>query len=722
MGFANNIVSTLQTLKDDNDCKTMAGSLVQFNSIQSALDNLTQDQNARQVAALRKQQQEILLQIANTSNPAQQDALVSYLQTVTVQMAQFQSYAVTDKRFLGLQRKGNALDTLVNTTNALVNQAANNMNCMTKQPGLLGGITGLMGSVSSVALTGPASLMTGAATQILKTVIENHRNKEITKHIADVSSAVSASAYQCVLETLTEQRCNTNDAIALAKLAARSRSNTSPKTPIEKAIRLLNHDTSLFLNWLDQVRAGTPPVNQAMATQQATTISRDSAVRSGLSTALGILGQNKPLMNGAIDEEVKWTIEIGAVNAIVTALTGMAPATCGNGLTYQSQGVNPYSDVLPGCVAGPWKLIGVDASNIPKDGTNRYRSLSDFPSLTELRKEPGMQNIRADLSQVEKGTLDWVRLAADRVNSELALYLNLDPDLILTKADTKDMKKDSPQRSLRRIIDYFDSEKVRGSTVGNYKKMYSDTLKKLRAISCDIEAIVKNEDVTFTKMCQDFIDANKKDYVVPADAASALGDIYKRSVLDNGSGFLSDRLMWALRINLNESIRKKDGVDASQKAALLAANDIMNELVGTSGTSDDLTKTFLDGSHSIPIVQDTINGFLETFDRGIYKSMMRYSSNAAQVKEAQDGPNNISLTAMCLKLASTPSWPKHVPESVCNNRSLPSIYDNGPSSQVITSALIHGDYETRACLFRDYKRLNYIYQAFQGQPTEDDKP
>src|SRR5450759_3588120 len=70
-GYANNLVNTLTSLASDPDCKTLNGALTQVKSLSSSISALSQDQNQRKYASLKKQEQELFLIISQTTDTGQ---------------------------------------------------------------------------------------------------------------------------------------------------------------------------------------------------------------------------------------------------------------------------------------------------------------------------------------------------------------------------------------------------------------------------------------------------------------------------------------------------------------------------------------------------------------------------------------------------------------------------------------------------------------------------
>jgi hypothetical protein len=366
-------------------------------------------------------------------------------------------------------------------------------------------------------------------------------------------------------------------------------------------------------------------------------------------------------------------------------------------------------------VVGPWFLIGIKDSQIPiNPNSGNPHAITDFPSIASLRNAIQDPTFKPDLEAVRANMLNWVALARKRVNDEIAVNLNLDPRIILTQAATPDLHQDSAYSSIQKIITFLAEQPLPQAAIGTFDDLYSDTILRLQAISCDIESYMKSsKKLPLSPACQT---------VQPPSAPSdVLADIYTQAVLDNGTGFLGDRLLWALRLALNGYVLNGTSVTSQLSAQLIAANDVVAGL-HSDVTEEDYNSDALDIVNSQPTVEGTLRTFVDQFGAGITQSIQDYQKNAVQMGEMAPGAtrktNRLLIAEMCLKLLAAPAWPKNVPESLCYGQTLPSLaFSDGPPSVTITKDLIHGKYENRVCSFRDYKRDNFIFQSFHGLRT-----
>lgn len=697
--YANNLVVTLKTLATDPDCRTLNGALSSAQGLSTLLNTLVQDENQRQLISLRQQQQELLLMISNATNTAEVGLLVPQLQSTNVRIAEYEGYAAADKPYTNLQQQGKTLQTLVTGTQAVLQQATQNVTCLQRNPGILPALAGLSGAVSSVALTGGASLLVGAGAEIMNSVVSTVRDMRIARKINKMASSLTQTAYQCVLESLSNQWCASQDALEIITLKGRSITRNDQVTPIERGIRLLDRDSMIFLNWLQTIQAGTEPTNQAVASRQALVLDRNRLVQAARVNGLGMIAEAEKIFNTRGDDEARWNIELQTIKTLVESFTTMV-------CTSNPCPTSPLSDAFGSAAAevAPWFLIGVADSQIPREMGSR-RSLYNY-SYSELvaflnRQPP----FKPDLKDLQERMLLWVSLARERVNAEMNITLNLDPLRLVNDAATQKLDGTSPYRSLLNIIRFLREQRpTMGASTGSFQFLYNDTIARLEAVQGVIESIVSSTSP-----------------LVGGDISTAISTIYNQAVLDNGTGFISGRLMWALRLALNDMVIRPGhgGTTASQAAVLLATNDIVQQLEsytpGAYLNGSNLNKIARDIKKSQSIIENTINVFTDEFGPGIERSMLRLSALATAKGEAAGGSNNQEISEFCLELLASPVWPKGVNPQICMGRTLDSIFGTGVTTQAFSRELMNSPYAARVCTYRDYHRRNQLFQYFESR-------
>jgi hypothetical protein len=443
----------------------------------------------------------------------------------------------------------------------------------------------------------------------------------------------------------------------------------------------------MFLDWLETLRAGTDPANQATASRQADVLDRDKEVRVARLTGLGVISENLPIFKNTAGDEAQWRVEQQVIITIVESFI--------SGPGHSS----PLSDVFGANAReqAQWYLIGIPDSQIPRDpNTGGRKALSSFP-WKDIPTIVGDPTFKPSLSFVQGNMLQWVGLARERVNTELSLILNLDPLKLMVNAATPGLNHRSPYRSLVALNEFMRTQTLPGATFGSFKGIYADTVTRLSVIEEQIKKVLQGQKV----------DGD------PFLAAAAITEIYKAAVLDNGTGFLGERIRWAIRLSLNSLVTSnQSGISSQQAAALLASNDIIKELQAISPDAD-LNLMARDIQNSQVVLESTLQAFVSEFGKGIRSSIEDYRSRATRQGQSLQGTSIQALSEMCLKLLAVPTWPGNIPEELCLNASLSSVFPEGPSSVVITGELISASFPARVCSYRDFKRKNRMYQFYR---------
>ncbi len=691
LGYANALIATLTQLATDPDCRTINGALSQVQNITVQLQALSQDENQKKLSGLKKQEEQLLLQIGQTHDGSGLTTLLNSLQNTEAQIADLEGQSVENHHYDGTRRQGRELQTLVTGTNILLQQAVQNQSCLEKNPSLLSGFAALAGSVGAVATTGASSLIVAAGTDLFNGLIQSERVHRLERRINRMASSITATAYNCVLETLANQWCTSQDALSIVHLEGEAMAHPSVSSPLNDAIRLLNKDLGKFLGWLDTVRSGTEPANAATAGRQAEALDRDRLVRSARAVAYGIIAEAKVLFDTQTTDADRWAIELQTITAISSFFTQSQ-----QGGRINSGPPTPMEDVMGGPEAslnGPWFLIGITSDKIPYDQQHtRKRQLSSY-SWAELPSAISQPTFKPDLTVVKNNVTTWIRLARQRVNAELAVVLNLDPLQLIMNATTPNLRGDSPYKSLQKILLFLRAQDPGFAAVGSFRRLYDDTISRLADVSTQIEHI-----------------ANSTVANVTEDPATTLTDIYTSAKLDNGVGFLGDRLRWALQLSINRVVTGgHSGLSNSQAAMLLATNDIVSELQSYSG-SEDLQPISRDIENSQVITERTLSTFIDEFGGGISQTLKDYDRQARDMNEGPDGTSHKAAAELCLKLLAVPVWPRQISRDLCRDRGLPSLFEGGPSSMIVNDATWAMPFQKRVCAFRDYNRANSLFQ------------
>ena len=205
------LMNALNDIQQDSNCRTIAGTISRevplLQETLLSLDTLSRDKVL--LEELKAEQEQILIQIASTQDPGTIIFLEDSLSRIQVDIAR---QTATQKAYLNSsqENKRQLLTQAVVSANVLLTQALSNRECMDKQSSLLSGVVSVAGSVSAGAtLFDPAlSLGLSATTQIFGLVMDAFRNKKFGRAMKNVAKPNMGSAFQCVLESMSNQYCD----------------------------------------------------------------------------------------------------------------------------------------------------------------------------------------------------------------------------------------------------------------------------------------------------------------------------------------------------------------------------------------------------------------------------------------------------------------------------------------------------------------------------------
>jgi hypothetical protein len=679
LNSARALAESLKILENDPACATFSQSLSEVSLVDQRLQSLGPDQNFRSITQLKSAQKELYFQLGEPMTADESVAVRNQLRAVQLELAKLETVNPTDKEYAETKKKGEALKQLVFSVNKLNEQAISSQDCMEKNPKLLKDLAYLSGSVGAMIATNGVSLGIAAATDLMSTILESARKNKIAKRISSLSSELTLAAYQCTLESLSNQWCDANDALRLVELNQRLLEKKQPRTLFEQSVILIQRDVPKFIGWLELVRSGAEPTNQAAADRQAQVIDKESNVKTVRISALAAYAEAKPIFDELAGKfEQQWAIERSLIQKTTAIFY---------------RGNNSPGAALYPLTYFPYFLMGLLQSEVPKDDAGNVIS---FESILDPVKEiPGF---KLSLETVRRRVLEAISQAQETVAKEMNLILQPDILGLIVEASMEDQDGRSALKSAVRLRDYLRNQLVVQREMfqldGSARRLTEETIGRLSKIIEQIESVRDS--------------APTPEPVAPT---KELGIIYKQAELDNGTILLQGRLERAIRLALNRLLTSGTaGIDVDAQSLLLASADVMKEVQSYSG-KQNLYDIRVDLEKAKGITENTLSAFVSVFNRGIaakvealaQPSVTPTSVSGSRVKRRE-------LSELCLKLLSAPVWPEKVPLSACFGAKLVSGWERGPQSLEFKAGTISLPYETRACAFRNFSRGTWIYQ------------
>ncbi len=700
LGQAQSLMTAFRSIQDDPDCKTVSGAVGELQILNNRivdLQNVATTQS--QVNGLKKQEQDLMLQLSNTSDPALQLAIATQLSTVQAGLVGAMGAAEADQQYARPQQ-AELLTQVVQSTNTVLSQAINNQSCLMKKPNILPALASLGSSVASAVSTVNPILSMGIAafTELLGQTIEYFRKRPIARSIRRISDSMAVTAYSCVLESLSSQWCMADDAERVVRMKADARTHPIGDGRLVSAVRLLDREIPAFLGWLDTLRAGNKPANESDAARQQEVFDRDARVRSAPPLAAGTLQQARQIFDSASDNEGRWRVMKKAVNDIYAKFTVVSPF-----------GRNPLSDILQEPFAR-YFLLGLSETEVPRNSTGVI-SFDQFDPFTQWPR-PG-QVFTPNLDIVDTQAEAWADLARQRVSREMAMILQ--PDALRTLSEAFDSSSNAYKVSARdalRTLRVFLVD--RGSqTFANapFRRIYFDTIEKLQAIEAQIDAIspaalAASQNGQFSSSISTDLTPEQQ----------TLATIYGIANLQYGSGFIRGRMEMAMRLALMQLFASLSPADQNVAAQILASDRFLDVLQRVSGT-DNLAVILSDIQKSKPVTQETLQAFANLFDSNIERVLKHQRKQEHDVGGESGRSYRRVRAELCLQLLAVPKWPRQVSQELCDGMQLDPVIAGGPSSVKIDDSVFNKPHNERACSYRDYMRLSKIYQDWHSTPA-----
>ncbi len=668
------LIEALRGISNDPDCKSVAGAMSQLNLLNQQLSNLEKvNETQVKLAEYEAQEQQLLIQLAGTTNPSDLSTLNTNLRQLQVQRAGLVARDRAQTELAG-PSKADALISVVQLANSTFAQVSGNQRCLQKNPSLLNTATSIMAAVgSATAAVNPAiGLGLTAGASFLGATVEGVRNAYTARAIRKIAdNSIAVEGYKCALETMAERWCQMRDAESFLLFKAQQRQNPRLNSGLGVAIRLNDREAPVLLEWLNKIRSGVTPTTTADAERQTAVFRRETFVRSQEAFGLGFIEENRKIYNTYTNLDERWVF----LRSVTRAIT---PGT-------ETPFRNPFYDVISVGYT-PFFILG-----LPDDASIRNER-GDYFTLDVWKKPEGFN---PTLDTVKSRYVELIQRARNRVNQELSQVLQ--PDALQTLSSAYDRSgnrwKIAPMDALQRIIEFLDTHPPRESDMA-FKKLYTNTLEKLKEIyKVTQEAIIQTATIDS--------DSN----------IASVERIYEIAQLRYGTVVVEARLDMMIRLALLELLETSPQEDQILVAQLLAAERFTETISKMSGT-DNLALIRADINRAQPITISNLNSFMDTFGDNVKRIL------AKLVREEQASSGSIARskryarTELCFLLLAVPELDRYVDARLCQGLKLGAVISGGPESITIKPETFVLDMNERACEYRDFFRRSKIFETW----------
>ena len=687
------IQKILIDLRDNPNCSNTAMSVsTHINSLTAALERAKSTRIIEQSLSGRQRQQvDILLLLEDENNQSTRQSLEEVYRNNQLDLALDQGRLQYDKNYARNQYMANVI---VDSTAKIFQQMALNQRCLLQAPQAVFAISSIGSSLASALLMGELSLGLAAISNLLGYVFEFFRKSKLNDHIERLGRGEFISAYQCVLESLSNQWCEARETYSLIKLKTTGQGPDEDNDPFQKGIRILNRDLPVLTSWIKKVSSATLTENSAMAASQIRFLTRNNMLRLWMIESLGKLGDAKTRLPKSLlkeeEREVQFNILKDLINLIIPDYTEYSEEE-EDGPPSPLYDVVSFSEIY-------WLLTGIPIDDIPltKDHLGNL-NLPFFGGFTPkiFREEESLisyypldpEKIKANiLSLYDKADLQLNRQRNDVLHTDPAsLFAQAEDEYYYVELDS--VKNISPLTAIDNILAFLQyadgsgdrlcppKNELSSSYHNNIEEIHNETKKILCQIKLQIQDISTNYE-------------------------ERLKIIFNIAHLHDGVTFINDRIENVVERIIKDILHKRGDEKAPDLQYKLLLADTVTRELKKYGHSN-LTRVRFDIVNALKITENTLQNFAEIFSQGIAATFHQvYNDN-------HNNPFSERLLAKyCSLLLAIPNWNvkelEGIDLSLCEGRGLESEWQQGkrPFEFSFSSNMYHTPFDhNRTCHF-----------------------
>ncbi len=693
------LIKTLNAMAADPDCATASGAISQLNNLSSQVaiyDKINSTKNL--IATYNAEEQELLIQLTMTNDSAVISELNSALRNLQIQRAKIINSDKTASQMSGVD-KVTVLSQIAQSANSSFQQITSNQKCLNKNPNLLTSATSIVAGVgSAVTMINPAIgiAMTAGSTFINVAMegIKNSRQANRIKNIAD--STVTFEAYSCALESMSDRWCQMTDAEAFLKFKAEHRRDTQTKPGLAQAISLNDREIPVVLDWLNKIRNGVASRTTADASRRQAVLTRELIVRSRSDYGQSLIEQSRKAYDslaGKPDDQ-QWKF-------LRTVVASLAPD--GDGPRGDSGVRDPLSDIYATKFAS-YYLVGIKNENDPDILCNG--TICEFDTWSKPA------SLAPTLDSVKVKFIEWIGRATDLVNRELTEVQQPDPLNTLSSGNIEaEPWMITPLDAFQTIADFLENNPP-SERQGDFKKLYEDTLAKLRTIHDVATVAIATGQMVSPENCEPPVCENG---ICAAPVCildlSPIEHIYDTAQLKYGIVVLQSRLELIVRLSLLEYIKNSTQEDQVLVAQLLASDRFYQTISEMNGTTSfaRLNRDIIKGK---AYTMENLSSFMDIFGKNINRSLRTIYQEELKAKPDVAKAKRDMRTSMCFLILGAENVEKWIDIELCNGLKMEAMEPGGPQSITIQASTFGKDLGQRACTSREFFRQSDIYQKW----------
>lgn len=694
------LIKTLNAMAADPDCATAAGAISQLNSLSTQVaiyDKLNATKSS--IATYNAEEQELLVQLTKTTDSAVIGEINTALRNLQVQRAKILNADKVAERLSGTD-KVTVLGQIAQSANSSFLQITANEKCLNKNPSILTAATSIVAGVgSAVTMINPAiGIAMTAGSTFVNVAIEGIKNSRQSRRIKDIAdSTITFEAYSCALESMSDRWCQMVDAESFLKFKADHRKDVLKNIGLNQAISLNDREIPVILDWLNKVRNGVAPRTTADAGRREAVLTRELIVRARADYGQSLIEQNRKTYDslaGKPDDQ-QWKF-------LRTIISSIAPQSSSSMNSSGPSTRDPLNDIYSPMVA-PYNLIGL-AENDPRIICNG--NICQFDSWSKP------SDVVVTIDTVKVRYLEWINRATDLVNRELTEVQQPDPLNTLSSANIEaEPWMVTPLDAFKTIADFLEQNPP-GERQGDFKKLYADTLTKLRSIHDVATVAIATGQMAFPAVCSEPVcNGNTCSQPVCTFELSPVEQIYETAQLKYGIVVLQARLELIVRLSLLEYIKNSPEEDQILVAQLLASDRFYQTISAMNGTNSFavLNKDIKKGK---AYTMENLSSFMDIFGKNINRSLRKiYQEELRATPDVARSKRDLR-TSMCFLVLGAENVGKWIDIDLCAGLKMEAMEAGGPQSITINASTFGKDLGQRACTSREFFRQSDIYQKW----------
>lgn len=681
---ADALINILETLKDDPDCMSVAGSIAQLGGLARKVAQL--DSSKQQLIELEKIKAKEI-ELANQLNTVKNEDVVLQIQEALRQVQIEKSVLLAEQQAMNRDQITSVSDTYSNitlSTNQLYKSIIGNSLCLDKNPRLISTVTSLISSIGSgLSSVNPAlGLGLGSVSEFLGQTVEAARVGRVNRKIRKISDGVLMnSGLKCALESLSNRWCDLSDAYKLLNFKFNLKAKDQQEIGLISIVNIYDRKIPALLDWLSKVRAGAPAATETDAIRHEVVYERWKTVQVASSNGDGVLTEYKSRYN-AVDATSQ-VDQFNIIKQVISKLTGR----CIDGGRPSSSVPNPLFEIYNNSYA-PYRLLGL--KNIPIDESKIRINFCEFDPFTQWpNNEPYIPNYNL----IETEYRSWIEQANQYVNLEYTQVLQPDALGVLTSAfeRTGSKWKISPKESIDEIIVFLNENKPKSFSNNAFSKIFIEIQNHLEIIS---------ENLTNALLVQ-----NSK----PIDA---INNIFKTAQLQFGTVVFHTRLDMVVRLSIDEYFKNLSLADQNIAAQMMAMESYLETLKKVSGKDND-ELVMLDIQNAQKGALSNMRSFIEVFSKTINKHIKKIDKIIRKTKDiSQSSVDLDDLVKLCVLLSTMPNVSDKIDMKICYGKKIAAMIKDGPETVSLSSTYLQEKFSNRSCAYRDYIRKSKIYREW----------